>query len=137
MANAAKPLPIPNPDTQPFWDGCARGELLLQRCLSCRTYRHPPSPRCHVCLSANHEWIRASGRGALYSYVVVHHALNPAWEEDVPYIVAIIELAEGPHIMSNLVDVPKDRVSIGMALTVCFQRASDEFVLPKFRPAEP
>lgn len=137
MAKAAKPLPIPNPDSQPFWDGCARDELLLQRCLSCQAYRHPPSPRCHVCLSADHEWVQASGRGVVYSFVIVHHALNSAWEDDVPYVVAIVKLEEGPHILSNLVDVQVDSVKIGMALSVCFERASEEIVLPKFSPVEP
>ena len=135
MAQAAKPLPIPTADSEPFWDGCKRGELLLQRCTSCQSYRHPPSPRCRNCLSPEQEWVRASGRGTVYSYVVVHQPLGPAWQAEVPYIVAIVELAEGPHMLSNIVDVAIDRVSVGMPLAVCFQPATDEIVLAKFRPA--
>ena len=136
MAKAAKPLPFPTADSEPFWLGCKRSELLLQRCTSCQTYRHPPSPRCQKCLSASHEWARASGRGTVYSYVVVHQALHPAFEDEVPYVVAIVELAEGPHMLSNLIDVAIDRVRVGMPLSVCFQPASDEITLAKFRPVQ-
>jgi len=135
MQQRAKRLPIPNEDTRPFWDGCAREELLLQRCGACGAYRHPPSPTCPKCLSTDAEWVAASGNGTVYTYVVVHQALDPAWAEDVPYVVAIVELAEGPHMLSNVVDTPVDQVTIGMPVTVCFQRASDEIVLPRFRPA--
>jgi uncharacterized OB-fold protein len=127
-------LPIPNPDTEPFWQGCAKGELLLQRCLPCKAYRHPPSPICHVCLSPDHEWVASNGRGTVYSFVVVHQALR-GWTGEVPYVLAVIELAEGPHVVSNILDLPPDQVRIGMAVRVFFERASEDIVLPKFRPA--
>jgi uncharacterized OB-fold protein len=135
MQQRAKPLPIPNEDTKPFWEGCAREELRLQRCRACGAYRHPPSPRCPACLSGDAAWVAASGDGTVYSYVVVHQALDPAWEGDVPYVVAIIALAEGPHLLSNVVDTPVDRVAVGMPVKVCFERATEDVVLPKFRPA--
>src|SRR2546430_899310 len=100
MQPRAKALPVPNEDTRPFWEGCAREVLLLQRCAACGVPRHPPSPRCPECLSADAAWVPASGQGTVYSYVVVHQALDPAWQGDVPYVVAIIALAEGPHILS-------------------------------------
>lgn len=130
---ARRPLPLPNRDTEPFWEGCAKGELRLQRCASCRAYRHPPSPICHLCWSPEHEWVPASGRGTVYSFVVVHHAFH-GWNDELPYVVAVIALEEGPHIVSNVVEVPIDSVKIGMPVGVFFERASEEIVLPKFRP---
>jgi uncharacterized OB-fold protein len=129
----SKPLPIPNQDTEPFWQGCARGELLLQKCSPCGHYRHPPSPICPACLSPHYRWTASSGRGTVYSFVVVHRALHPAWEKELPYVVAIIELAEGPHLMSNVVETPVDQVKIGMNVEVFFERASEEIAVPKFR----
>ncbi len=135
MQKATVPLPIPNPDTEPFWQGCSRSELLLQRCLSCRSYRHPPSPICDACLSSEHEWVRASGKGTVYSFVIVRESLR-GWKFEVPYIVAIIELAEGSHILSNVVGVPVERVGIGMPVHVFFEQITDEISLPKFKPVE-
>ncbi len=130
----SKPLPIPDHDTKPYWDGCLRGELLLQKCSECGAYRHPPSPICSVCLSASSEWVQASGDATVYTFVVVQRAFHPAWEGEVPYIVCIVELAEGPHIMTNLTDVDPDKVHVGMPVHVWFDQASDEISLPKFRP---
>ena len=134
MRQRAKLIPVPNADTRPFWEGCAREELLLQRCTACGAYRHPPSPICAQCLSIDAEWISASGQGTVYSYVIVHRAFDEAWTDDVPYVVAIVELAEGPHILSNVVGTPVDTVSVGMPVAVFFERVSEEIMLPRFRP---
>lgn len=133
MEKTTKPLPIPNPDTEPFWQGCARGQLLLQRCHSCSEYRHPPSPMCHGCLSTDHEWVPAGGHGTVYSFVIVHQPLR-GWEAEVPYVVAIIVLDEGPHVLSNVVGVAVERVEIGMPVQVIFEKVTDEISLPKFKP---
>src|SRR5579871_6079214 len=98
-----RPVPTPSPETQPFWDGCYRGLLLLQECTQCHTLRHPPSPICPTCLSSESTWTPASGKGTVYTYSVVHHAFRRVWEPLVPYVLAVIELAEGPHILSNVV----------------------------------
>lgn len=135
MRAPSKPLPIVDQDTQPFWEGCAQGKLLLQRCNECGAVWHPPSPVCHQCLSSANEWVEASGEGTVFSYVVVHQAFHPAFAEEVPYVVALVALAEGPHLMTNVVGVPADQVSVGMPVHVTFERASDEITLPKFRPA--
>jgi uncharacterized OB-fold protein len=132
-----RPLPIvADIEAKPFWEGCARGELLLQRCLDCGAVRHPPSPICRDCLSSRQEWVPASGNATLYTFVVVHHAFHAAFDEEVPYVVAVVELEEGPHMLSNVVDVPPEWVEIGMPLRVCFDRVSDEVTLPKFRPVQ-
>lgn len=134
MEKPKKSLPIPNPDTEPFWQGCANGKLLLQRCSGCEAYRHPPSPICHNCLSPEHQWVEASGQGTVYSYVIAHEALR-GWTGEVPYVVAIIELAEGPHMISNVVGTPFDRIKIGMPVTVFFEQTGEDIFLPKFRAA--
>ena len=132
---AARPLPIPNPDTEPFWRGCVQGQLLLQRCLSCQSFRHPPSPICPMCLSADHEWVASNGRGTVYSFVIVHESLR-GWGFEVPYVVAIVELNEGPHVLSNVMGVPTEQVRIGMLVQVFFEQITDEIALPKFKPTK-
>ena len=135
MQKTTQPLPIPNPDTELFWQGCGRSELLLQRCLSCRSYRHPPSPICDTCLSSENEWVPASGQGTVYSFVIVRESLR-GWKFAVPYVVAIIELAEGRHMLSNVVGIPVEQVQIGMRVRVFFERVNEEISLPKFKPVE-
>ena len=135
MQKTTQPLPIPNPDTELFWQGCGRSELLLQRCLSCRSYRHPPSPICDTCLSSENEWVPASGQGTVYSFVIVRESLR-GWKFAVPYVVAIIELAEGRHMLSNVVGIPVEHVQIGMRVRVFFERVNEEISLPKFKPVE-
>lgn len=126
----ARPIaPTITPDSQPFWDGCARGELLLQRCSDCGTLRHPPSPGCPHCRSARSAWTPASGRGTIYTFTVVRQALGKGWDEHVPYVVAVIELVEGVRMLSNLVNVPPEAVQIGMPVEVVFTDG-----LPLFRP---
>jgi len=126
--------PVANPDTQPFWDGCARGELLLQACSACGRYRHPPSPICPHCRSDRHAWVPASGRGTVYTFTVVRQALARGWDDLIPYVVAVIELDEGPKLLSNLVNVAPEAVTIGMPVEVIFESAG-ETKLPLFQPS--
>jgi uncharacterized protein len=129
----ARQIPLANRDTKPFWDGCLRDELLLQRCTVCQAFRHPPSPICHVCLSDQHEWVRASGRGTIYTFVVVHQPLAKGWETLVPYVVAVIDLDEGPKFLTNMVNVVPGDVAIGMPVEVVFE-AVGEMKMPMFQP---
>jgi len=117
----------------PFWDGCSRSELLLQRCTACGALRHPPSAVCAHCLSSEHEWVAASGRGTLYTFAVVRQALARAWEEKLPYIVAVVELEEGPRFLTELINVAPEAVTIGMPLEVTFVQR-DSITLPLFGP---
>jgi hypothetical protein len=130
-----RPVPVPSLETQPFWDGCLREQLLVQQCKGCHTLWHPPGPVCPSCLFSDYEWTPTGGRGQVYTYSVVHHAFRRAWEPLVPYILAVIELTEGPRILSNLVDVAPAAVQIGMEVTVTFQPVSESITLPLFRPA--
>ena len=125
---------LSDPDWEPFWAGCKRGVLLIQRCARCEHFRYPPSPICHSCLSPEHLWIEASGKGTLFSFVVAHRALDPYWKGELPYLVGVIELAEGPRLLSNVVGVRVDQVKIGMALRVVFEPLTEEIVVPRFKP---
>lgn len=130
------PLPLPaiDPDTQPFWDGAKRGELLLQRCTACGHVQFYPRVLCVRCGSAV-EWIAASGRGSVYSYTVVHRAPHEALGALVPYVVALIDLEERVRMMSRLRGIAPDAVRIGQAVRVAFEPITDDVMLPVFEAA--
>jgi uncharacterized OB-fold protein len=130
-----KAIPQPTPDTQPFWDGAAAGELRLPRCGACGNVFFYPRSMCPSCSSSDIEWFAASGRGRLHSYLIAHRA-SPGFEDEVPYAVAVVELAEGPSLMSNIVGVPNDpeHLVLEMDLEVVFDKHGDVAV-PKFKPA--
>ena len=101
-----KPVPVPTPETQPFWDGCAAGELRIQRCRTAATPYFYPRPVCPACGSVSVEWFTASGRATLYSYVI-NHRPAPGFEDDGPYAIAVVQLAEGPRMMTSITGVPE------------------------------
>lgn len=129
-----KPAPRPTPETQEFWDGAARGELQLQRCRPCDQFYFPPRPFCPRCLGDDIGWERVSGRGRLYSYVINHRP--PPHFGTEPYAIAVVELEEGPRMMSNIVGVANtpDDLVLDMALEVTFEERGDVAV-PVFAPA--
>ncbi len=128
-------LPEPTPETRHFWDGTREGELRLQRCADCDRAYFPPRPFCPGCGTRDVEIFRASGRGRLYSYVISHRAA-PGFE--APYSIAVVELVEGPRLMTNVVDCPQtpEALELGMPVEVTFSRQTDEITLPLFRPSE-
>ncbi len=128
------PLPVPNPDNQGFWDGCARGELRLQRCADCAAWRHPPRPMCPRCHSLASEWGLASGRGVVHTFTIVHRPTLPAFESRLPYNVVVVRLDEGPLMVSNLLGCRNDAIHIGMPVVVAFTPLTDTMALPQFRP---
>jgi len=130
---AARTRPAMNDDTRFFWEGAARGELLVQRCSSCGTLRHPPRPMCAACRSLEWDTVRSDGRGEVYSFVIYHHPPLPGFE--LPYVVALVSLPEGVRILSNVVDVSPGEVKIGMPVDVSFLDLDDDTTLPVFRPA--
>ena len=127
------PLPTPTPLSQPHWDACREGRLLVQRCDACGTHVFIPRPVCTACQSEALTWVESSGRGVLYSHTTVHRPQRP--EFDVPYTVAIVELEEGWHMLSNLVGCEPDALEVGMPVEVCFREMTPEITLPLFRPA--
>ncbi|MFE4855985.1 bifunctional MaoC family dehydratase N-terminal/OB-fold nucleic acid binding domain-containing protein [Streptomyces sp. NPDC056670] len=130
-ARARRPRPVVNRDNAGFWAGVAEHRLLVQRCGDCAELRFPWLPGCHACGSARWDTVEASGRGTVYSYVVMHHPPFPAF--DPPYAVGLIELAEGVRIVSNVVGAAPDEVRIGMPVRLEFLRVDAELELPVFR----
>jgi uncharacterized OB-fold protein len=135
MANAERPLPQPDDDSAPYWEAAVRGELQMQRCASCRAWRFPPRPRCPRCGSDAAEWVRVSGRGTIYSFVVAHAPVLPAFAARVPFAVVLVELAEDPQlrVIGNLQGVPVAEVQIGMRVVAEFETVEGGVVLPQWR----
>jgi hypothetical protein len=128
-----RPRPEPTPETAHFWQGTRRGELLLQRCQACARVYFPPRPFCPHCASREVAVFAASGRASLYSYVI-HHRPGPGF--DPPYAIAVVELEEGPRMMTNITGVPQtpEALVLDMPLEVTFERLDEEISLPLFRP---
>ncbi|MEM9357260.1 MAG: Zn-ribbon domain-containing OB-fold protein [Pseudomonadota bacterium] len=127
-------IPQPTPETQHYWDGAKRGELLLQKCKSCNNVYFPPRPFCPECGSRDVEVVKASGKGRLYSYII-NHMKAPGYEP--PFAVAVVELEEGPRIMTNILECEPtpEALQLDMPLEVTFEELSDEISLPQFKPA--
>lgn len=137
MAEAPhKPFPVPTPETAPFWEGMRAHRLRIQRCNDCGRAYFYPRPFCPVCFSANVAWFTASGRATLHAYEIIHRA-PPAFASDAPYVLAVVELEEGPRMMTNLVDVEPEpsRLPVDMPLQIVYDDTTDGVTLPKFRPA--
>jgi uncharacterized OB-fold protein len=132
MLESLRPVPVPDEASAPFFEGAARGELMLQRCGSCGAFMWPVKPRCVECFSDAVEWTPASGRAELYSFVVVHQRY-PGFEE--PYIVATVVTPEGVRFDTSIVDADAAELEIGIALEAVFEPVSEEVVVPKFKVA--
>ena len=129
---SARPVPVPDEASAPFFEGAARGELMLQRCAACEAFMWPVKARCVECFSGDVNWAPSSGRAELYSWAVVHQKY-PGFEE--PYVLATVETSDGVRFNTSIVGADADELVIGMPLEVVFERVSDDVVVPKFRPA--
>ena len=125
------PTPAVTPETAPYWDGARTGKLLLQRCVGCRAVRFYPRRACPSCWSEDAEWIEASGQGRVHSFTVIHRPPAPAFASRVPYVVALVDLAEGPRMMANIVGAGAIDVAIDDPVTVTFESRGD-VTLPQF-----
>ena len=134
--SVSRPLPDPDADSAPFWEAARRGELRVQRCAECGARRHPPRPMCPRCRCMRGEWERLSGRGRIYSFVVCHAPVLPAFQERVPYAVVLVELAEDPglRLVGNLLDAGPEALRIGQPVQVVFEDVGEDVVLPQWRP---
>ncbi len=135
-APTPRPAPVVTELGRPFWDACAEGRLVVQRCSACDRLRHYPQERCPDCHADAFDWAELSGRGAIYSYTVTHRAFHPAWADRVPYVVATIELDEGVRMVSELLDVPASGPAIGQRVEVVFEPLEGFGALPLFRVAD-
>ena len=135
MSERSEPhLPVPDQETAPFWEALAGGKLLLKWCLDCGRPHYWPRDFCPFCWSARTEWRPASGRGTVFATTVIRQAALPPFSERLPYNVAVVELEEGPRLVTNVVGVPPDEVRIGQPVELAAEPHGD-IGLPLFRPA--
>lgn len=138
MGAYGKPVPVPDAVSRTYWEACRRHELILQRCARCGTFRFPPASMCSRCGSGDTEWSRASGTGKVYSWTVVVHPIpHEVYAQDVPYVVALVELDEGVRMPTNIVDCDPHRIEADMPVEVVFDDVTEAVTLPKFRPVRP
>ncbi len=127
-----RPIPHPTNISKTFWDGCKDGRLLIQKCNDCGYHIYFPAYACPQCLSSNLDWIEASGRGSVHTLTVIERGAGPAFEDESPFVVALIELEEGPIMMSNVIGCPPYEVKIGDCVEVTFRTVADGVTLPAF-----
>jgi uncharacterized OB-fold protein len=123
--------PRPNEDSQPFWDATAEGRFTLQRCTSCEEVIWWPKSLCPACSSFDLEWFDATGHGKVYSYTVVHRSVG-RWNKVTPYVVAYVELAEGPRVMTNIVDCDPALVAVDAKVRLVWHDTGEGPALPRF-----
>lgn len=129
-----KPLPLVNADSQKYWDGCKQHKLFIQKCGDCGEYIFYPRSVCPKCMSMSIDWVQASGRGKIYSYTTVWRAPTEEFNDNVPYTIILVDLAENVRMLSWIIDCKPEDVAIGMEVEVVFDDVTDEVTLPKFRP---
>jgi uncharacterized OB-fold protein len=133
--NKPKPVPRPAPESAPYWAAAAQHKFEIPHCNACGGFWFPPSASCPHCLSTDFAFTPVSGRGKVYSFVTFHRVYHPAFEQEVPYVVALVELEEGPRLLTNIVGVPPDKVACEMKVKVTFDDVGDGVSVPKFTPA--
>jgi len=136
MTEYALPLPEADEESREFYEGARRHQLMLMRCKSCGAFRLPSRPRCPDCWSTETEWVAASGNGKLYSFGIMHQKLHPQFVERTPYQFAIVELDEGPRIVTNVVGVPDSELRVDMPVTVVFDDVADDTTIIRFTPRD-
>ena len=128
------PAPGVNPETKEFWDATTAGRLLLKRCLDCGSVIWYPRAFCPDCASMRTEWFESAGRGRVYSYTLNHRGQG-AYQGAEPYVLAYVELDEGPRMMTNIVGAEADDLAVGLPVEVVFHDTGEGNALPRFRPA--
>ncbi len=132
-----KPLPRPTIVSRPFWEAARQHRLVVQQCRQCGNLQHYPRPFCVRCLATDLDWRECSGRGTVYAFTVVRQAASAAFAPDVPYVLATVELEEGPRLATNIVGCPPEAVRVGMPVQAVFDDVTPEVTLIKFRPLTP
>ncbi|MBI3044664.1 MAG: OB-fold domain-containing protein [Betaproteobacteria bacterium] len=132
-----RPIPSPNPGTAPYWKAAREHRLALPRCRDCGKFHSYPRARCPFCGSPRLAWEPCSGKGTIYSYTEVFRAPSKAFAGEVPYLVAIVALEEGPHLMTRLVTADNTSARVGQPVDVAFEDLDDEISLPVFKVTQP
>lgn len=128
-------IPASDADSADFLEAVGARKFLMQKCTHCGELRFPPRLRCPNCLETDTEWIEASGRGTIYSFVVVHQRTGTPLDDDLPYVSALVDLQDGPRVLSRVIDCPSDAVSVGMPVEVCFETVAGRAEIPRVRKA--
>ncbi|HKV55625.1 MAG TPA: Zn-ribbon domain-containing OB-fold protein [Candidatus Binataceae bacterium] len=133
-AESGKPVPVPTHETEPYWEGCHLHELRIQRCGACGNFQFFPRIYCVKCFSDRVAWVKASGRAKVLSFTIVRRPVSAAFAGEIPYVVALVTLEEGPQMMTNIIGCAPEEVRIGMPLEVTFEEWTETISVPKFRP---
>ena len=128
-----KPLPHLDEENRWFFEACARHELYFQRCSSCGTVRFYPRALCPSCMSSKTDYLRASGRGRVYTFTVTYQNQAPGFRDELPYVMAYVELDEGPRILTNIIHTPPGEVTIDLPVEVVFEDIDENLAIPKFQ----
>jgi uncharacterized OB-fold protein len=121
--------------TAPYWAAAKEGRLVVQECQACGHVQHPPLPACPRCHSTDLGWRTASGAGTVYTCTVVRHPTHFAFADKIPYVIALVELAEGPRLITGITGIPAEEVRAGMPVRAVFRDVTDQVTLPYFEPA--
>jgi uncharacterized OB-fold protein len=132
--NIPRPMPVPDEASQAFFDAAAEGKLLLKYCNACSRFMNYAAEFCDACMSHDLVWKESSGKGTVYSFVIMHQVIHPGFAGVVPYNVAAVELEDGPRLHTNLIDVENDQIQVDMPVEVTFETLENEVTVPKFRP---
>lgn len=127
------PVPVPDHDTKEFWDACGAGELALPSCSNCSHFRWPPGPMCPRCQTLGTKWVLATGEGEVYSWTVVWNPPGPGLDADLPYVVALVEMPEGPRLVGNILDCLPDDVFAGMRVRTVFEHVTGQTSIYNFQ----
>lgn len=133
-SNYKKPLPRIDEESKGFWEACQRHQLYIQTCRACGSRRYYPRALCSECLSDSAEWLRCSGRGIIYTFTVTYQNQSPGFRDELPYVLAYVELDEGVRLLTNIVGGDIVALRIGMPVEVVFEDVTPEVTLPKFKP---
>ena len=128
-----KQLPQITSDNKPFWDAAKQHELMAYKCQNCGTY-YSIVVDCVKCDTPKMDWVKVSGKGKIFTYVIYHQLYNPMWKDDIPYNAAWVELDEGSILLSNIVDCKNEDLYAGMPVEVVYDDITEEVTLPKFKP---
>lgn len=131
--NPSRPLPAPDNVSTPYWEAATRGELLFQECPECGNRQLYPREMCTLC-AAKPEWRTATGRGTVYTYTIIRQNWAEPFRSMLPYVVAMVELEEGPRLMANVTGVDPEEVTVGMPVEAWFETVEEGAAIPMFRP---
>lgn len=130
-----KPRPNAGLVSEPYWEAAKEHRLTAQKCQQCGKLWAPPTAACENCLSGDLEWIELSGKGKVWSFIIMHQLYYPGFADDIPYNIAVIRSDEGPKFVTNLVGIENDQIRVDMPVEVTFDDIDEDLTLPKWKPA--